>query len=165
MRCERKITVEGYIITTECYIRRGDEILFIHKGGTDMNSGKFLGIGGHFEKGESPVECIVREINEETGIKREELSNLKMRAIITFVNPKYEDEYIYLFEADYTGKEDPALRACDEGELKWVNRKDVFDLPVWEGDKRMFEEMFKDNEFFTMKLVYDGDDLEKVIVD
>ena len=154
-----------YIITTECYIRRGEDILFIHKGGKDMNSGKFLGIGGHFEQGESPVECIVREINEETGIKREELGNLKMRAIITFINPKYDDEYIYLFEAEYIGKDDPALRKCDEGELKWVDKKDVYSLPVWEGDKRMFDEMFKDDEFFTMKLVYDGDELKEVIVD
>ena len=58
--------MERFVITTECYIRRGDEILFIHKGGNDLNTGKFLGIGGHLEKGESPVDGIVREIEEET---------------------------------------------------------------------------------------------------
>ena len=164
--------MERFIITTECYIRRGDEILFIHKGGNDLNTGKFLGIGGHLEKGESPVDGIVREIEEETGIKRNELANLRMRAVITFINPVYGDEYIHLFEADYigskadrTGRKDPALAACDEGELKWIPKKDIYSLPIWEGDKRMFDEMFKDDNFFTMKLVYDGDDLKEVIVD
>ncbi|MBR5177444.1 MAG: NUDIX domain-containing protein [Lachnospiraceae bacterium] len=164
--------MERFVITTECYIRRGDEILFIHKGGNDLNTGKFLGIGGHLEKGESPVDGIVREIEEETGIKREELANLRMRAVITFINPVYGDEYIHLFEADYigskadrTGRKDPALTACDEGELKWIPKKDIYSLPIWEGDKRMFDEMFKDDNFFTMKLVYDGDDLKEVIVD
>ena len=164
--------MERFVITTECYIRRGDEILFIHKGGNDLNTGKFLGIGGHLEKGESPVDGIVREIEEETGIKRNELANLRMRAVITFINPVYGDEYIHLFEADYigskadrTGRKDPALAACDEGELKWIPKKDIYSLPIWEGDKRMFDEMFKDDNFFTMKLVYDGDDLKEVIVD
>ena len=164
--------MERFVITTECYIRRGDEILFIHKGGNDLNTGKFLGIGGHLEKGESPVDGIVREIEEETGIKRNELANLRMRAVITFINPVYGDEYIHLFEADYigskadrTGRKDPALTACDEGELKWIPKKDIYSLPIWEGDKRMFDEMFKDDNFFTMKLVYDGDDLKEVIVD
>jgi 8-oxo-dGTP diphosphatase len=157
--------MEKFVITTECYIRRGDEILFIHKGGNDLNTGKFLGIGGHLEKGESPVDGIVREIEEETGIKRDELSNLKMRAVITFINPVYGDEYIHLFEADYIGKDEPALTDCDEGELKWVPRKDVYSLPIWEGDKRMFDEMFKDDNFFTMKLVYDGDELKETVVD
>ncbi|MCR5206584.1 MAG: NUDIX domain-containing protein [Lachnospiraceae bacterium] len=185
--------MEKFVLTTECYIRRGDEILFIHKGGNDLNTGKFLGIGGHLEKGESPMDGIVREIEEETGIKRDELSNLRMRAVITFINPVYGDEYIHLFEADYIGnvvnladdavnnegkgteylenaadspvRKDPALNACDEGELKWVLKKDVYSLPIWEGDKRMFDEMFKDDGFFTMKLVYDGDELKEVIVD
>ena len=157
--------MEKYIITTECYIRRGKDILFIHKGGNDLNSGKFLGIGGHLEKGESPTECMKREIYEETGIKIEELANLKMRAVITFVNPVYEDEYIHLYEAEYIGKDDPTLRPCDEGELKWIDKRDIYSLPIWEGDKRMFDEMFRDDRFFTMKLVYDGDDLKEVVVD
>ena len=157
--------MNGFNITTECYIRRGDEILFIHKGGKDMNSGKFLGIGGHLEKGESPTECIIREIYEETGIKKEELSNLHMRAVITFVNSVYEDEYIHLYEAEYIGNDDPVQRYCDEGELKWVRKTDVYQLPIWEGDRRMFDEMFKDDSFFTMKLVYDGDELKETIVD
>lgn len=154
--------MEKFVITTECYIRRGDELLFIHKGGNDLNTGKFLGIGGHLEKGESPTEGIIREIEEETGIKKEDLSNLKMRAVITFINPTYGDEYIHLFEAEYTGETDPTLTDCDEGELIWVPKSDVYSLPIWEGDKAMFDAMFKDEEFFTLKLVYDKDDLTGV---
>ena len=156
--------MEKFVITTECYIRRGDELLFIHKGGNDLNTGKFLGIGGHLEKGESPTEGIIREIEEETGIKKEDLSNLKMRAVITFINPTYGDEYIHLFEAEYTGETDLALTDCDEGELIWVPKSDVYSLPIWEGDKAMFDAMFKDDEFFTLKLVYDGDDLTGVFL-
>ena len=154
--------MEKFVITTECYIRRGDEILFIHKGGNDLNTGKFLGIGGHLEKGESPTEGIVREIEEETGIRSDELKKLKMRAVITFINSTYGDEYIHLFEAEYIGEKEPSLTKCDEGELKWIPKKDVYSLPIWEGDKAMFDEMFKDDEFFTLKLVYDGDDLTGV---
>ena len=154
--------MEKFVITTECYIRRGDEILFIHKGGNDLNTGKFLGIGGHLEKGESPTEGIVREIEEETGIRSDELKNLKMRAVITFINSTYGDEYIHLFEAEYIGEKEPSLTKCDEGKLKWIPKKDVYSLPIWEGDKAMFDEMFKDDEFFTLKLVYDGDDLTGV---
>ena len=156
--------MEKFVITTECYIRRGDELLFIHKGGNDLNTGKFLGIGGHLEKGESPTEGIIREIEEETGIKKEDLSNLKMRAVITFINPTYGDEYIHLFEAEYTGEADPTLTKCDEGELIWVPKSDGYSLPIWEGDKAMFDVMFKDDEFFTLKLVYDGDDLTGVFL-
>ena len=136
--------MERFIVTSECYIRRGEEILFIHKGGKDMNTGKFLGIGGHMEKGESPTDSVVREIYEETGISRDELSNLRMRAVITFINPVYEDEYIMLL---------------------YNNKEDIYSLPLWEGDKRMFDEMFKDDRFFTMKLMYDGDVLKDVVVD
>ena len=157
--------MDRFIVTTECYIRRGDEILFIHKGGKDLNTGKYLGIGGHLEKGESPTECIVREIYEETGIKKEELANLRMRAVITFINPVYEDELINLYEADYIGEADPTVQPCDEGELKWIKKKDVYSLPIWEGDKRMFDEMFRDDSFFSMKLVYDGDELKETVVD
>ena len=157
--------MERFIITTECYIRKGDKMLFIHKGGRDLNTGKYLGIGGHMEKGESPVECMLREIYEETGIKKEELSRFRMRAVITFVNPVYEDEYIHLFEADYTGDRDPAATDCDEGKLHWIDIRDIYSLPLWEGDRRMFDEMFRDDRFFTMKLVYDGDDLKEVTVD
>lgn len=152
----------GFNITTQCYIRRDSDVLFIHKGRNDMNTGKHLGIGGHLEEGEAPAECIVREIFEETGIKETELSKLRMRAVITFVNSVYEDEYIILYEAEYTGNEDPALRSCSEGELKWVDRRDIYDLPIWEGDKYIFDIFFESTDFFELKLIYDKDVLKEV---
>lgn len=153
--------MNSFNITTECYIRRGDDMLFILKGRDDMNTGKYLGVGGHMEIGESPVDCILREIEEETGIVSSELKDLKMRAVITFINPKYGDEYIHLFEAEYIGSEDPALRTCDEGEFKWVNIRDIPSLPMWEGDMVMFEQLLNTKEFFSLKLIYDGDFLKE----
>ena len=149
--------MEGFNITTECYIRRDSDVLFIHKGRNDMNTGKYLGIGGHLEKGEAPDDCMVREIFEETGIRPEELKDLKMRGVVTFINSKYEDEYIHLFEAEYIGSEDPASRECEEGSLEWVNIDKVYDLPLWEGDKKIFDELFGTDKFFSLKLIYDGD--------
>lgn len=153
--------MNGFNITTECYIRRGDDMLFILKGRDDMNTGKYLGVGGHMEIGESPVDCILREIEEETGITPDELKDLKMRSVITFINPKYGDEYIHLFEAEYTGSEDPSKRTCDEGEFKWVNIKDIPSLPMWEGDMVMFDQLLNNDEFFCLKLIYDGDFLKE----
>ena len=153
--------MNSFNITTECYIRRGDDMLFILKGRDDMNTGKYLGVGGHMEIGESPVDCILREIEEETGIVSSDLKDLKMRSVITFINPKYGDEYIHLFEAEYIGSEDPALRTCDEGEFKWVNIRDIPSLPMWEGDMVMFEQLLNTKEFFSLKLIYDGDFLKE----
>ena len=153
--------MNSFNITTECYIRRGDDMLFILKGRDDMNTGKYLGVGGHMEIGESPVDCILREIEEETGIVSSELKDLKMRSVITFINPKYGDEYIHLFEAEYIGSEDPALRTCDEGEFKWVNIRDIPSLPMWEGDMVMFEQLLNTKDFFSLKLIYDGDFLKE----
>ena len=153
--------MEGFNITTECYIRRDSDVLFIRKGRNDMNTGKYLGIGGHLEKGESPDDCMVREIYEETGIRPEELKDLRMRGMVTFINSKYEDEYIFLFEAEYTGEEDPAKRPCDEGTLEWVSIDKIYDLPLWEGDREFFKPLFGSDKFFSMKLIYDGDLLKQ----
>ena len=122
-----------------------------------MNTGKYLGIGGHLEKGEAPEDCMVREIFEETGIREEELSGLRLRGIVTFINSKYEDEYIFLFEARYTGSEDPTVRECEEGTLEWVDKDKIYDLPLWEGDREFFRPLFGTEEFFSLKLIYDGD--------
>ena len=80
-----------------------------------------------------------------------------MRGVVTFINSKYEDEYIHLFEAEYIGSEDPASRECEEGSLEWVNIDKVYDLPLWEGDKKIFDELFGTDKFFSLKLIYDGD--------
>lgn len=137
-------------VTTLCYIERGEEVLMLHrtKKKNDMNEGKWLGVGGHCEQGESPEDCVVREAAEETGLTLESPS---FRGIITFV---YKDvtEYMMLFTADsFTGE----VGECSEGELKWIPKSDIMSLSLWEGD-RIFLKLLYDNEpFFSLKLVYD----------
>lgn len=128
-----------------------------------MNDGLWLGVGGHVEKGETPEECIIREIGEETGTSPEELQGLKLRGTVFFENDRCDDETMYVFEAEYTGEKDVTSYPCDEGELRWVDIKDVYDLPIWEGDKEIFKCLFESSESFTLKLVYQGYDLVKTV--
>ena len=154
-------------VTTICYIRRstiktGDEVLFVFKcSNGDINDGKYLGVGGHFEEGESPDECIIREIKEETGLDREMLRDLRLRGIVTFVNSKYEDEIIFVYDACLSDASAGLSDDADgEGVLTWVSLGDVWDLPVWEGDRKIFELLFGGSGFFKLKLEYDGDVLK-----
>ena len=148
-------------LTTLCYISKGDKVLFIHKNeGDSFNSGKYLGVGGHFEEGETPEECILREIFEETGIVLSELSGFKYRGIATFLSDKYENEYMHIFTAEYVGTRDVTPGSCPEGELLWVPLSDIYDLPLWEGDKLMFDCLYKEiSPFFSLKLQYKGSEL------
>ena len=156
-------------LTTLCYLTRGDEILFMVKGATpknvsNMNVGKYLGVGGHLEEGESCYECAVREIYEETSIKEEALKDFKMRGIATFINDSCDNEVMYIYKGEYTGKADPCPGSCDEGVLSWVHRKDIYSIPIWEGDREIFRLLFdEDNEgVFELKLTYSGDELISV---
>ena len=120
----------------------------------DINEGKWIGVGGHVERDESPEECLVREVREETGLT---LTAYKFRGLITFVNSKCESELMCVFTADgYTGE----LITCNEGELRWVDKTQVPNLPTWEGD-RVFLDLLLSNEerFFSIKLQYEGDQL------
>ncbi len=148
--------------TTLCYAELDGSWLMLHrtKKKQDINSGKWIGIGGHTEEGESPEDCIRREMMEETGFAAGEL---KFRGIVTFV---YRDvtEYMYLFTAgdlrDAFGKRvtaDTPLPECKEGELAWVGKEDVFSLPIWEGDRVFLKLLCEDAPFFSLKLVYDDD--------
>ncbi len=142
--------------TTLCYIEKDGAYLMIHrvKKKNDMNKDKWLGIGGKFEAGESPYDCARREILEETGVKP---LNLKYRAVITFVSNEYGTEYMHLFTANgYEGEID---YECDEGVLEWVKKEEVCSLPIWEGDKIFFDLLNKEERFFSLKLVYEGDRL------
>ena len=138
-------------ITTLCYIENNNQYLMLHrtKKPNDINEGKWIGVGGHVEKDESPEECLVREVREETGLT---LTAYKFRGLITFVNSKCESELMCVFTADgYTG---------NEGELRWVDKTQVPNLPTWEGD-RVFLDLLLSNEerFFSIKLQYEGDQL------
>lgn len=143
-------------ITTLCYIENNNQYLMLHrtKKPNDINEGKWIGVGGHVEKDESPEECLVREVREETGLT---LTAYKFRGLITFVNSKCESELMCVFTADgYTGE----LITCNEGELRWVDKAQVPNLPTWEGD-RVFLDLLLSNEerFFSIKLQYEGDQL------
>lgn len=141
--------------TTLCYIERGDEYLMLHrvKKENDINRDKWIGLGGKFEEDESPEECLLREVYEESGLR---LTSWRYRGIVTFVNTKCSSEYMHLFTADgFEGTVGP----CDEGELEWIKKSELMKLTLWEGD-RIFLRLLDSNEpFFSLKLSYDGDEL------
>ena len=141
-------------LTTLCYIENDGKYLMLHriKKDKDINKDKYIGVGGHFEYGESPDECLLREVMEETGLT---LTSYRARGIITFIYGKDVTEYMHLYTADgYTGE----MRDCDEGELIWIDKDKVYDLPIWEGYK-VFYRLFEQTEgFFSVKLVYSEDD-------
>ena len=148
--------------STLCYVLRGNDVLMLHriKKKNDVNKDKWIGIGGKFEKNESPDECLLREAMEETGLK---LTSWKCRGIITFLpNEPWEGEYMYLFTADdFEGE----LTDCTEGELKWVSREFLDELPKWEGDQIFLDLLWQDAPFFLLTLRYDGDKLVEAILD
>ncbi len=131
---------------------------------SNMNVGKYLGVGGHLEEGESSYECALREIFEETGIVREELEGFGMKGIATFINDSCDNEVMYIYKGEYTGKKDPCPGTCDEGVLSWVHRKDIYSIPIWEGDRAIFKLLFDDVKegIFELKLTYSGNDLISV---
>ena len=141
------------LLTTLGYIEKDGKYLMLHrtKKKNDMNKDKWLGIGGKFEEGESPEECMIRETEEETGLR---LKSCNLRAVITFVSNIYEAEHMYLFTSDNFEGE---LIECNEGELKWVDKEEVISLNAWEGDKIFLEKLFNNDSFFTMKVEYNGD--------
>ena len=143
------------ILSTLCYIEKDGRYLMLHrtKKKNDINKDKWLGIGGKFEKNESPEECIIREVKEETGLT---LKSYKLRCIVTYVSTTWETEYMYVFTSnDFTGE----LIECNEGDLQWVDKEKVTELNTWEGDKIFVEKIKNDNMFFTVKFEYDGEKL------
>lgn len=142
--------------TTLCYIenKRGD-YLMLHrvKKENDCNRDKWIGVGGKFEDGESPEECVLRETLEETGLT---LTDWRYRGIVTFVSDRWETEYMHLFTATgWTGR----LHECDEGVLEWVSREQFRRLPQWEGDRIFLRLIEEDAPFFSLKLRYEGEHL------
>lgn len=126
----------------------------------DINHDKWIGVGGGFEHGESPEECALRETREETGLT---LTDCRFRGIVTFDCEGQETLYMHLFTASgWTGE----LTDCDEGELEWVAKEKVYDLPIWEGDKIFFRLLEQERPFFSLKLSYDrGDVLRRAVLD
>ena len=143
------------ILSTLCYIEKDNQYLMLHrtKKKKDINKDKWIGIGGKLEENESPEECIIREVKEETGLH---LKSYQLRCIVTYVSTNWETEYMYVFTSDdFEGN----IIECNEGDLQWVNKDEVTKLNTWEGDKIFIEKMQKDKNFFTVKFEYDGDKL------
>ena len=147
--------------STLCYVTRGDEVLMLHrvKKKNDINKDKWIGIGGKFERDESPDECVLREALEETGLT---LTSWKCRGVVTFLNTCCEGEYMYLFSADGFAGE---LKECDEGDLQWVSRDFLNALPKWEGDQIFLDLLWQGAPFFLLTLRYSGDTLVEAVLD
>lgn len=142
-------------LTTLCYIEKDDKYLMLHrvKKANDVNQDKWIGVGGKFEKNETPEECLLREVKEETGLM---LRKFDYRGLITFICNGWETEYMHLFTAsEYEGE----ITECDEGELVWVNKSELMNLELWEGDKIFLKKLEESRSFFTLKLRYEGDEL------
>ena len=150
------------ITTTLCYIEKDGKYLMLHrvKKHNDINEGKWIGVGGHAENQETPEECLVREVKEETGLT---LTSYRFRGLVTFISNECEPELMCVFTADgFTG----TPIACDEGELEWVEKSKIGELELWEGDRIFFELLENEQPFFSLKLVYNTDDvLEYVALD
>ena len=142
-------------VTTLCYLEKDDSYLMLHrvKKKNDLNEHKWIGIGGHAEAGESPEDCLLREVKEETSLT---LTSYRFRGLVTFVSDKWGTEYMCLYTADgFEG----TLSDCDEGCLEWVPKKDIPGLNLWKGDLIFFRLLEENVPFFSLKLCYEGDRL------
>ncbi len=147
--------------TTLCYIEKDDEYLCLHRirKENDLNEGKWIGIGGKFEDKESPEDCLLREVREETGLT---LTRYHYRGIVTFISDVWPTEYMHLFTADeFVGE----IKECDEGELAWIKKDELFRKTIWQGDKIFLKLLQNQAPFFSLKLCYKGDDLILAVLD
>ena len=142
-------------MTTLCYLEDGERYLLLHrvKKADDGNRDKWIGVGGKFEDGESPEDCLLREVWEETGLR---LTRYRYRGIVTFVSDVYPCEYMHLFTAD---RWEGVQTVCPEGDLAGVKKSDFRALPMWEGDRIFLALLDSGAPFFSLKLVYEEERL------
>ena len=135
--------------TTLCYIEKNDKVLMLYrnKKEVDINKGKWIGVGGHVEDGESIDECLLREVKEETGLTL--LEYKKCGKIIFYIDSIIEECYLYR-GFTFTGE----LITCSEGELKWIPKDDILSLNLWEGDYLFLNRMYKNDNYFEIELKY-----------
>ena len=143
--------------TVLCYLYKDHSYLMLYrnKKKNDINQGKYVGIGGHLEPHETKEEALIREVKEETGLT---LHSFDYRGELIFINGDYQEVmYLYLSK-DFSG----SLITCDEGELKWIDEKELLSLNMWEGDKYFLEPLINTDEFIKMTLIYYKDTLVSV---
>lgn len=148
------------INTTLCYIEKDNKYLMLHrnKKEKDLNAQKWIGVGGKFEAGETPEECLVREVYEETGLR---LTKYIFVGIVRFESDEYEAEDMYLYKGtDFTGE---IKYDCPEGTLKWVETSKVLDLPTWEGDRYFLKPLIEGKTNLRMKVRYEKDKLAEFV--
>lgn len=144
------------VLATLCYVRKNGETLMLHRvtKDNDIHEGKWNGLGGKFESGESPEECVKREVHEEAGIRA---VNIDMQGVLTF--PQFDGErdwYVFVFVCDeYEGT---PVEESREGKLEWIPDEDLLDLNLWEGDE-YFIRWMQSPEFFSGKFQYDDGEL------
>ena len=147
-------------LTTLCYIEKDQKYLMLHrvKKQKDVNKDKWIGIGGHFELGESPEECLLREVKEETGLT---LTSYTLHGIITFISDGWGCEYMHLYTADtFEGTlTEEQMNTCEEGILRWIPKDQILSLELWEGDKIFLDYLLNQKGFFSLKLEYNGNKL------
>lgn len=147
-------------LTTLVYIEKENSYLMLHrvKKNRDLNQGKWIGVGGHIEKGETILDCVKREVKEETGLN---LTKAKYLGKIHFLNDAYPPEVMYLYKGlSFDGN----LIECNEGDLQWVKKNEILNLELWEGD-RVFLPLLDSNlpRTFTLDLVYKKGKLVDII--
>ena len=148
-------------LTTLCYLEKDGCYLMLHRVSkkNDVNKDKWIGVGGHFEQDESPEECLLREVKEETGLT---LNSWRFRGLITFQADGGPTEYMCLYTSeDFSGE----LKSCDEGILEWVKKEDIYRLNLWEGDMLFLERLAREEPFFSMTLRYRQDKLIEAFAD
>lgn len=146
------------IASTLCYLEQDGQYLMLlrNRKKNDVNKNKWIGVGGKLEEGEGPLDCVRREVLEETGLT---MGQVRFRAVITFRQDGQETEYMYLFTSDdFSG----TLQDCVEGELHWVRKEQVTTLNLWEGDRVFLKLLQEDAPFFFLTLLYNGDALADV---
>lgn len=146
--------------TTLCYIERGDQYLMLHRTRkeNDLNHDKWIGVGGGIEPGETPDECLLREVREETGLR---LTRYRKRGVIDFVSDRWEDEEMHLYTADaWTGE----MIECDEGDLEWIAKDRLLTLPQWAGDRIFLGLLATNAPFFRLRLEYRGEELVRAVL-
>lgn len=147
-------------MTTLCYIEKDEKYLMLHRISkeNDINKDKWIGVGGHFEPDESPEECLLREVKEETGLT---LTSYRFRGLVTFMSDKWQTEYMCLYTADeYEGE----MTDCDEGVLTWIEKSELEHLSLWEGDKIFLKLLAEEKPFFSLKLRYEGEVLKEAVL-